>query len=373
MASRRTRQDTFKALDLALKQALRLPRLNPLRDRIVIFSDLHRGDGRTACDDFLPNLNIYRYALIHYFKAGHTLILNGDVEDCWETDSGDIVRAYSRTAFDDEKRFNDDGRYVRIYGNHDNDWSDSGKVRRTLEPALGALTVHPAVLLGDRVLVLHGHQGDPRADRRIALNRWIVRNAWAPIQKMGWTERFWPLLRRLGLIDYNRASMNNFVRRERDQLLYEWAGANRLLLVAGHTHRGMFRSFSKIDQIRKLQERLESTLEGTLDRAERLMALTALDRIRVIVRESREELHRDKSRFRLDENPVPCYFNAGSCVFSDGITGIEFDGGIIRLVKWEASDTICAGEEKRRPRDFFVTIQRKIYQSAELRGILDRI
>jgi UDP-2,3-diacylglucosamine pyrophosphatase LpxH len=344
-----------------------------VRSRIVVFGDLHKGDGRTGSDDFLHNLNIYRYALIQYFRKGYTLILNGDSEDCWESDPADIVKAYTATAFAEERRFLEAGRYLRIYGNHDHDWSDPGLVRRHLETALGPVRVHPAVLLGDRVIVLHGHQGDPRDDRRLELSRWIVRNVWAPLQRMGWTERLWPLLRRLGVLDYGRAATNNFIRRERDELLYEWAKARRLLLVAGHTHRGMFRSFSKIDQIRRLQERLESALGGTMDPAERLLVLTAVDRIRSAVRESREELGRDKRRFRLEENPVPCYFNGGSCVFSDGITGIEFDRGVIRLVKWEASDTVCEGEEATRPMDLFVTIQRKIYQSGDLREILGRI
>lgn len=368
-----TRRETFKALDRCLDQALRLPDVDPLNSRIVVFSDQHRGDGRSASDDFLPNRHIYRYALMRYYRRGFRLVVNGDSEDCWETDPERILKAYSRTAYAEEKRFHDAGRAVRIYGNHDRDWADPVRVRKTLAPVLGDVSVHPAVLIGNRVLVVHGHQGDPRADRSPVRSRWIVRHLWAPIQEMGWTDRLWPLLRRIGLLEYSRASANNYIRRERDQLLYEWAKSNRLLLIAGHTHRGMFRSFSKIDQIRMVQERLESALAGTMPREERLLALTARDRIRGVIRRSREELGRDKNRIRLDGDPVPCYFNAGSCVFSDGITGIEIDRGSIRLVKWEVSDTVCAGEEKRRSRDLFVTIQRKIYESADLREILARI
>jgi UDP-2,3-diacylglucosamine pyrophosphatase LpxH len=373
MISRNKRRDTFRALDDCLKRALRLPGLNPLKGRLVVFSDQHRGDGRSGSDDFLPNLNIYRYALIRYFREGHTLIVNGDSEDCWENDPDRILRAYGRTAYAEEKRFHDAGRGVRIYGNHDREWSDPGKVRRHLRPVLGDVAVHSAALVGDRLLVLHGHQGDPRDDREHGWNRWVVRHLWAPVQRMGWTDRLWPLLRRAGVLDYSRAAANNFIRRERDQLLYEWAKSNRILLIAGHTHRGMFRSFSKVDQIRQMQERLEAALAGSMRLEDRLLILAALERIRDIVRKSREELRRDKSRTRLEKNPVPCYFNAGSCVFSDGITGIEIDRGFIRLVKWEVSDTVCAGEEKRRSNDLFVAIQRKIYQSGDLREIFSRI
>jgi hypothetical protein len=36
---------------------------------------------------------------------------------------------------------------------------------------------------------------------------------------------------------------------------------------------------------------------------------------------------------------LPGYFNSGCCCFSDGdITGIEIEGGLIRLIKWEMED-----------------------------------
>lgn len=373
MISPGTRKTTFRALDDSFRKALRLPGLNPLKGRVVVFSDQHRGDGRSGSDDFRPNRHIYRYALIRYFQKGYTLVVNGDSEELWENSPDRVLKAYRRTAYADERRFHEAGRCVRTYGNHDREWADPGMVRKHLRSVLGEVSVHPAVLIGDRVLILHGHQGDSRDDRDHGWNRWAVRNLWAPVQRLGWTDRLWPLLRRSGILDYGRAAANNFIRRERDQLLYEWASANRLLLIAGHTHRAMFRSFSRVDQIRQIQSRLESALTGWMVTEERLLVLAALDRIREAVRRSREELRRDKSRFRLEENPIPCYFNAGSCVFSDGITGIEIDRGLIRLVKWEVSDTMCAGEAKQRSNDLFVTIQRKIYQSSDLREIFSRI
>ena len=39
----------------------------------------------------------------------------------------------------------------------------------------------------------------------------------------------------------------------------------------------------------------------------------------------------------------PSYFNTGCCCFNDGdITGIEIEGGTIRLIKWHQDNTTSA-------------------------------
>jgi hypothetical protein len=75
-----------------------------------------------------------------------------------------------------------------------------------------------------------------------------------------------------------------------------------------------------------------------------------------------------------EENPLPCYFNDGCCVHTNGITGVEIDQDEIRLVWWEVSDTYCVvGGGARRRADLFANIERKIYQSGDLGKILSRI
>jgi hypothetical protein len=222
--------------------------------------------------------------------------------------------------------------------------------------------------------VLHGHQGDPFDDSGGRRSRWIVRNIWAPMQRWGLADRLQPLLRRFGFVDVGRAAQNNFIRRERDRLLYDWARRNKLLLIAGHTHRGMFRSFSKIDQIRAVKIDLQNRLRNTASEKERLLLSVGVDAIDKVISESREELKKDKVRNRLDDHPSPCYFNDGCCVHSNGITCIELDRGKIRLVKWEVSDSFYENEnEQVQVPDAFSTIQRRIYQSGDLEGILRQI
>jgi UDP-2,3-diacylglucosamine pyrophosphatase LpxH len=370
---RRRRADTFDGLDRAFENALRIPGFRPETGRVVVMSDLHKGDGRTASDDFRGNLDVYRFALEEYWDGGYTLVLNGDAEDCWENDPADVSTSYRKTAFASERRFNEAGRYFRTAGNHDHDWLDPSLARRHLAPVLGPVSVHSALRLGERIVVLHGHQGNPHDENGTDLSRWVVRRLWVPVQRLGMTNRLRPWLRRIGLMDGSRVATNNYVRRERDRWLYEWARERRVLLIAGHTHRGMFRSYSKTDQLRAMRARLEATLASRGELRERILARTSIRVIDRVIRESREELERDKDGYRLEADPVPCYFNDGCCVFEDGITAVEIDRGRIRLVKWEVSDSVREGDASRRPEPLFATIQRKILQEDDLRRIFEEI
>jgi len=222
--------------------------------------------------------------------------------------------------------------------------------------------------------VLHGHQGDRYDGGAVQRSRWIVHFIWAPLQRRGLTDFLWPVLRLFGFVDTGRAAQNNFIRRERDRLLYEWAKARRMLVIAGHTHRGMFRSFSKIDQIRAVRTALKRKAGTAVTPKERLLISLSIDYLDRVIHDSREELKRDKTQNRLADDPVPCYFNDGCCVHTNGITGIEIDRGEIRLVKWELSDAYHDREDAfRRDPELFATVQRRIYESGNLAEILRQI
>ena len=45
----------------------------------------------------------------------------------------------------------------------------------------------------------------------------------------------------------------------------------------------------------------------------------------------------NKIEIEANEKLRPSYFNTGCCCFNDGdITGIEIEGGYIRLIKWQS-------------------------------------
>ena len=71
-----------KGLDSAFKAA-KEESFDPQSERIVIFSDHHKGVGDPA-DDFRRCEHAYTSALGYYLEAGYKLFVLGDAEELWE-------------------------------------------------------------------------------------------------------------------------------------------------------------------------------------------------------------------------------------------------------------------------------------------------
>lgn len=278
VGSRSDQAYTATALDDARRSAYHIRDFDPDRDRYVILSDLHKGDRTRGSDEFQINEALYCQALEHYLGQDFRLVLNGDIEEGWKSRYEDILAAYEHSAFALEREFvrRGPGHYLRIYGNHDMDWADPAQVDRHLRPLLGPVQVHAAVVLGERLMITHGHQGDLDADRLAWISRHFVRHLWKPIQR---------------LLDFSprRAARNNVLALKREKLLSLWARAHRVLLIAGHTHRPYMPDPLRTEPV-------------------------AFD-------------------------PGPYYLNDGCGVHHHSITGIEIDQGELRLVKWEPDCT----------------------------------
>ena len=357
------KERTFKRLDEDIEKSRENKATFDINaDRFIFFSDVHKGDRQKGSDDFERNEALYCYALDYYYQKGFKLVLAGDVEEGWECDYERIIECYKDTAFKMEKKFVKNGNYYRIHGNHDCDLAEKANVDKFLGPVLGNIEVYPALFIGDKIIVVHGHQGDARSDREAWItSRWIVRV-------------FWKFAQNVFKAMNNSAAENNKIRSKRDQYLFEWAKSKGILLIAGHTHRGMFESYSKTFQLFEKKLDLEKQLDKETDLAKKLLLKEAIKKIEKIIEESKEELRKEKTASRLEENPVPCYFNDGCCVHTNGISGIEIDKGTIRLVKWELSDTTCneGVDDKIRPANM-IGAERRIYQSADLNEILKKI
>lgn len=290
--------------------------------RCVIFSDQHKGQ-RDGADDFLACEPAYNAALGYYLEQGFTLFVLGDVEELWESRPRKVLRAYPAT-LQLEAEFRQRDRYVRFWGNHDDDWAAPGPVLRLLGPIFGpGLEVFEALRLSvmdqgrhlGTLFLVHGHQGTTFSDRFRRLARPFVRYLWRPFQRLTRTRLSTPA--------------TDFRLRERhDRAMHAWAEAqSTLVLIAGHTHRPVFMSQSLVEQL----EREIVTLRGrrATGRDEQLAKLRArLEWARA----------RDTVFPTARSTPAagkPCYFNSGCCSFSDGdVTGIEIVGGQIRLVRW---------------------------------------
>ena len=293
-------------------------------NKYAIISDTHIGDGGEA-DDFYKNEPALLNALDHYRKQGYMLILLGDVEELWQFDLEKIVERYNDTVYAKIRAFGD-SRVHRIYGNHDFEWGgfkDPTKVRgRKSKLAEEALRMKD-VSGKEAIFLVHGHQGSIDADKFSWFSRFFVR-MYKSVE---------PLARLTGLLGHGAAT-KSAVAHDFERTYFGWAKDKKVVVICGHSHRAIFASKSYADQLRDQIAELKAK-----NSMRRVRLTTKLKNLREIDRLERKwEDERDKGRVielsRPGEDPVPCYFNSGCGLFSDGITNLEIDGDQIRLVKW---------------------------------------
>ena len=272
--------------------------------KLIVMSDMHRGDGSGA-DDFAKNSLIYRCALKHYLEEGSTYIELGDAEELWENDNFDQIYITHTPVYELLAKFHDPDpaktRYLKVWGNHDLYWKDNEAVYRTLFPDIA---IHEGIVLesGNRedndemgrvILLIHGHQADPKCcGEGAVVSKFFV-------------HYFWPDLQRCGVKDPTRAALNPGLCNEVDRRLHEWANNNDQgidVIIAGHTHRAVFENLSLTER-RYLESKIKT--EG----------------------------------IKIKHQPDGNYYNTGSCVHPLSITGLEitFDGGHnpqLRLIEW---------------------------------------
>lgn len=320
------RRRVAEALDRAWKRALDGEKSVTLDTdlntaRLVVFSDQHKGI-RNGADDFRTCERAYNAALAYYYASGHTLIELGDVEELWEERPAAVLDKYKHT-LELSAKFHQAGRYLRVYGNHDDNWSFEDQVARLLRPVYGeSLQVYESVRIrvrdGERILgsfwFVHGHQGTRNSDRFSRLSRIPTRFFWRPLQ-------------RIFKLSLNSPAKDWVLREKHNIALYSWAVSQpNLILVAGHTHRPVFRA-------KTLAAQIEEDLKTAQD-PQRIAELSA-------------ELEWVRAQDQKESGPEgvvapqesPSYFNAGCCCFVDGdITGIEIADGEIRLIRWPDDD-----------------------------------
>jgi UDP-2,3-diacylglucosamine pyrophosphatase LpxH len=314
---------TFERLDEHLSNAQRVG-VSTDSGRFIFLSDAHKWD-RTDVDRFNSVEQVYLSALKYYNEQDFSLVLLGDIEEGAGCNLSDVVNHYPRT-FEAEAKFLPN-RYWRVYGNHDHDWKKK-EVRALLDRAMDSqVEVYPALVLGDNVMVVHGHEGDFFSDEV----RGVIQIALRLFKK---------LFERLKRHSINTAE-NSRVRDRRAKLLYKWGKRNGMLIIAGHTHAAYFESISLTRLNSKLVRHLEHKVK-------------AMPQSRLLAGE-RENLERKKrfmevhDRFwkknrSLPRGSLPLYFNTGCCKYDDGLTGIEIAEGNISLVKW----TSASGSDPKR-------------------------
>lgn len=246
--------------------------------KYVIFSDHHRGDGSLS-DEFTRNRNIFQYAIDHYYQNGFTYIEAGDGEELWEFPDVKYIKNAHAEVFKSIKKFYDEGRFIKMWGNHDIYLKNMSYVEEHyyrnydeyeeefFEFLKGMKPVEAVVLKNKRteqeIFVVHGHQGDAPNDQF-----WFF--------TMLSLKYFWRFLHAFGVRNPS-SPVKNVTRRHKIEKNYsKWIDQNKMMLICGHTHRFKFPK------------------PGTLP-----------------------------------------YFNTGCCVYPTIITAIEIVGEEIMLVRWK--------------------------------------
>jgi predicted phosphodiesterase len=291
--------------------------------RFIIFSDQHKG-AKNGADDFATNETTYLAALEYYYDQGFHFIAMGDCEELWENTIL-AVKKHQQPSFERERRFIPRNAFIKIFGNHDLYWSNDPFAPIQLKDIFKEpVPIHEGVVLQTTVsgktlniFCTHGHQGDLMSDGNW-FSKFFVSKVWAPLQMV---------LK----INPNTPAYDTQLKTLHNELMYEWSSQQEnLLLITGHTHQPVFASMTHLERLYgQLLLARQQKDQDKIDALEKEIAVRKLEASRVA------------GQFTAVK---PCYFNSGCCCYDDGdITGIEIDGGCIRLIKWHSK----TGEHQR--------------------------
>ena len=292
--------------------------------KYAIFSDTHFGNGGEA-DDFHGNQEALIHALGFYDKNDYALILLGDIEELWQFDLDDIFIYYANSVYAKIQAFGD-ARLHRVFGNHDREWGGWSDPIKSPGQKIGF--ADEAIKMRDingetRLLLVHGHQGSIDSDKYSWFSRFFVR-VYAGIEAF---------LKNIGFFGQASATKSQ-VTKDYERTLYCWAKSRKVMLLCGHSHRAIFASLSYSERLSQKITHLQAdnSMAG-VHKTTRIKNLAEIESLS-------GQLEDEKAKGRVIEPveqgkpPIPCYFNTGCGLYSDGMTALEIEGDAIRLVKW---------------------------------------
>lgn len=297
----------YEQLDKLFEQARTVPVRG--QDKLVIFSDLHMGDG-SSTDDFKVNADLFTHVLEHYyFKKQFKLILNGDIEELQRYSLTKIHKAWENVIglF---SQFGDN--LYKTVGNHD----------LKLSVLSGEQLTHPvedAIRLQfdeGEMFIFHGHQASKKYQRHNQL--------------VGFTLKYFA--NPLGIKNYS-VSHDSKKQFKIEKIAYHYAAHKKVVSVIGHTHRPLFESLHKMDRIRFKIEQLCREFADTGEQA----TAKAIKVLRQSLKKAHKEslLHKEDGGYMYNSFlHLPCLFNSGTVIGKRGMTCLEIEDGKISLVHW---------------------------------------
>jgi UDP-2,3-diacylglucosamine pyrophosphatase LpxH len=285
----------------------------PKKPRIVIFSDLHMGNGKRR-DDFLKNGLLFKTILKDYYlKNDYEIILNGDIEEL-QRFSLKQIRMYWEPVYDLFYEFDRKNRFYKIIGNHDYNLLLLPESEREFK-LYSALRFS---YKGHDMLIFHGHQASPFYEKYNALAEFMLKYVMNPLHIQ------------------NRSPAYDSEKRYRiEKRVYQFSNRNKMISIIGHTHRPLFESLSKIDFLKfKIEHLCRQYSEA--GRKEKQM----IEKDIVIYKEEMKRATKKERKTGIRSSlydstlTIPCTFNSGSGIGKRGITTIEITEDQIRLVHW---------------------------------------
>lgn len=294
-------------------------------DKIVIFSDLHLGNGGRM-DDFAHNGNFFLYILKNYYSPkNYRLILNGDIEELHRFSLKGIFSRWQEL-YRILEGFHRRDSLFRLLGNHDyrlHAKRHSHAKRNSHHHFLLNIPLLDALKLrwkGNDILIFHGHQAGRFNGYLHAVITFFVRYFANP----------------LGIGNYSVA-FDSQKKYKVEKRVYDFAKERKILALIGHTHRPLFESLSRIDTLKFRIEKMcrKYPLFGLQEQQELEKKIKRFkEELQSLIRKETSEENIYIHTLYGEDPMVPCIFNSGCGIGRNGMTAIEIKKGEIRLVYW---------------------------------------
>lgn len=283
------------------------------RDKYVVFSDLHMGDGGST-DDFKANAELFKSALKDYYLADNFgLILNGDVEEMQRFKLKKIIDRWS-DIYELFDAFNRDTRLLKTIGNHDLELSLLKELPYNYELLEAFKLKHKK----NHLFFFHGHQASKKYQKANVL--------------IGFTLKYFA--NPLGIKNYSVAHSSK-KQYNIEKRAYHYSAFRKIVSVIGHTHRPLFESLHKVERLKYKIEQL--CRDYASDKS------SQTKEVKEAIKTNKKDLKKYYKQAR-DTNyqnyvyntifHIPCLFNSGCVIGKRGMTCLEIENGVIRLVHW---------------------------------------
>ncbi len=279
---------------------------------MVIFSDLHAGNGARRKDDFLKNSEMFMKVIDqYYYKKDFSLILNGDVEELLKFHPYAVKKRWQKL-YDLLGKFHDEKRLEKLIGNHEINLAGLPKARINSNVLDGLVLEYKK----DTIFIFHGHQAVEMFDRFSRVFGLVLRFLAAPLG-----------------IKNRTASHDSRRKYQVEARAYKFSSQRKIVSILGHTHRPLFESFSKYDALRFSMERMLRDYPSKKKREKREIEHKILQ-LRSELETMTKKEKDPKNSFYHEYLIYPCLFNSGCVIGRRGMTGIEIEGDKISLVHW---------------------------------------